>query len=123
MRQLIADIGASLPWLVCVEDGQIFGYAYATKWLARAAYQHMVESSVYLCGATAGKGFGNTLYRTLIAEFQKLQVHTVIGGIVFPNLASIALSKKIWLETAARFVQVGEKLDRWIYLGYWQRVL
>ena len=122
MRQLIADIGASLPWLVCVEDGQILGYAYATKWRARAAYQHVVESSVYLCGGAAGKGLGSALYRALIAELQKLPVHTVIGGIALPNLASIALPEKMGLQKGAHFAQVGKKLDRWIDLGYWQRV-
>ncbi|WP_395826497.1 GNAT family N-acetyltransferase [Collimonas sp.] len=48
MARRITDISASLPWLVCVDDGQILGYAYATTWRARAAYRHAVESSVYL---------------------------------------------------------------------------
>jgi len=123
MSQRITDITAHLPWLVCVEDGQILGYAYATKWRARAAYQHAVESSVYLSGAAGGKGLGSALYHALIAELQKLPVHTVIGGIALPNAASIALHEKMGFEKVAHFAQVGKKFDRWIDVGYWQRVL
>lgn len=123
MRHRIVDITAHFPWLVCVEDEQILGYAYATKWRARAAYQHAVESSVYLSGAAAGKGLGSALYRALIAELEKLPVHVVIGGVALPNAASVALHEKMGFEKVAHFAQVGKKFDRWIDVGYWQRVL
>ncbi|GAC1318596.1 MAG: GNAT family N-acetyltransferase [Collimonas sp.] len=123
MRHRILDITSQFPWLVCVEDGKILGYAYATKWRARAAYQHAVETSVYLSPAAAGKGFGSALYRALIAELKKLPVHVVIGGIALPNEASVALHEKMGYEKVAHFAQVGKKFERWIDVGYWQRVL
>lgn len=123
MRQRILDISANLPWLVCVEGDEILGYAYATKWRARAAYQHAVESSVYLSPLAAGKGLGSALYRALIAELEKLPVHTVIGGIALPNAASIGLHEKMGYVKVAHFAQVGKKFGRWIDVGYWQRVL
>lgn len=123
MAHRIVDITTHFPWLVCVEDGQILGYAYATKWRARAAYQHAVESSVYLSSAAAGKGLGSALYRALIAELEKLPVHVVIGGVALPNAASVALHEKMGFEKVAHFAQVGKKFDRWIDVGYWQRVL
>ncbi|WP_211454514.1 arsinothricin resistance N-acetyltransferase ArsN1 family B [Collimonas antrihumi] len=123
MSHRILDITSQFPWLVCVEDGKILGYAYATKWRARAAYQHAVESSVYLSPAAAGKGFGSALYRALIAELKKLPVHVVIGGIALPNAASVALHEKMGYEKVAHFAQVGKKFERWIDVGYWQRVL
>lgn len=123
MGHRILDITSQFPWLVCVEDGKILGYAYATKWRARAAYQHAVESSVYLSPAAGGKGFGSALYRALIAELKKLPVHVVIGGIALPNAASVALHEKMGFEKVAHFAQVGKKFERWIDVGYWQRVL
>ncbi|HWW06654.1 arsinothricin resistance N-acetyltransferase ArsN1 family B [Collimonas sp.] len=123
MGHRIIDITANFPWLVCVENEQIVGYAYVTKWRARAAYQHAVESSVYLSEAAAGKGFGSALYRALIEELKKLPVHVVIGGIALPNAASVALHEKMGYEKVAHFAQVGRKFDRWIDVGYWQRVL
>lgn len=123
MGHRILDITSQFPWLVCVEDGKILGYAYATKWRARAAYQHAVETSVYLSPAAGGKGFGSALYRALIAELKKLPVHAVIGGIALPNAASVALHEKMGFEKVAHFAQVGKKFERWIDVGYWQRVL
>ncbi|MGC4375054.1 GNAT family N-acetyltransferase, partial [Streptococcus suis] len=36
------------PYLVAVEEGQILGYAYASTYYARAAYDWTVELSVYI---------------------------------------------------------------------------
>jgi L-amino acid N-acyltransferase YncA len=63
------------------------------------------------------------LYRALIAELQRLSVHTVIGGIALPNAASIGLHEKMGFEKVAHFAQVGKKFERWIDVGYWRRVL
>ena len=37
--------GAGLPWLVAVEEGDVVGYAYATKWKERSAYRFSVKSA------------------------------------------------------------------------------
>ncbi|MGS0741494.1 arsinothricin resistance N-acetyltransferase ArsN1 family B [Glaciimonas sp. GG7] len=127
MAQRITDITATFPWLVCVKDcaegEQIHGYAYATKWRARAAYAHAVESSVYLSDAAAGKGLGMMLYRALLAELRKSSVHTVIGGIALPNPASVALHEKMGFEKVGVFREVGRKSATWLDVGYWQLVL
>ena len=42
------------PYLVCEEEGEIVGYAYAGVFKARAAYSHCVETSIYVkMGSTA----------------------------------------------------------------------
>jgi phosphinothricin acetyltransferase len=38
----------SLPWLVLEHDGQVVGYAYASKWKGRCAYRYSVEVSIYV---------------------------------------------------------------------------
>src|SRR5689334_4771334 len=45
-----------LPWLVAALDGRIVGYSYATKWKARAAYRHSVETTIYLQHGFEGRG-------------------------------------------------------------------
>jgi phosphinothricin acetyltransferase len=47
----------------------------------------------------------------------------VIGGIALPNAASVALHEKLGFEKAAYYREVGFKFDRWIDVGYWQKVL
>ena len=40
-----------------------------------------------------------------------------------PNVASIALHEKMGMTKVAHFAEVGRKLDRWVDVAYWQRVL
>ena len=46
IRRRVHDTTVEYPWLVCVFDDQVAGFAYATKHRVRAAYQWSVETSV-----------------------------------------------------------------------------
>ena len=124
MARRIGDVQfASLPWLVAEEQRQVAGYAYAAPWKTRSAYRFSVEITVYLAPANVGRGIGSLLYRHLFGTLQTLGVHAVIGGIALPNPASVALHEKFGLEKVAYFPQVGFKFNRWIDVGYWERIL
>lgn len=131
MAQRIVEVSAIFPWLVYEEDGRILGYAYATKWKARKAYQQSVESSVYMARDSGGKGVGTELYRALFVELKARGVHAVMGGIAQPNPGSIAqpnpgsiaLHEKMGFVKVAHFAQVGRKFDQWIDVAYWQLIL
>ncbi len=97
--------------------------AYAVLWKARSAYRFSVEITVYVAPGMAGRGIGSMLYSHLFAALQPLGVHAVIGGIALPNEASIALHEKFGMEKVAHFQQVGFKFNRWIDVGYWERIL
>jgi phosphinothricin acetyltransferase len=111
---------ASLPWLVAEQDGQIVGYAYASKWKGRSAYRFSVESSAYLDPNAVGNGYGTKLYEHLFASLRECGIHLVIGGIALPNPASVALHEKFGLKKVAHFNEVGFKFEKWIDVGYWQ---
>lgn len=54
------------PYIVLVEeDGSIAGYAYASAFKERAAYQWSVETSIYVKMGLHGKGYGRALYEKL----------------------------------------------------------
>lgn len=54
------------PYIVLVEeDGSIAGYAYASAFKERAAYQWSVETSIYVKMGLHGKGYGRVLYEKL----------------------------------------------------------
>jgi phosphinothricin acetyltransferase len=114
---------ASLPWLVAEQDGRVVGYAYASRWRSRIGYRFATEITVYLDPALPGRGIGSSLYGRLLPLLQERGLHAVIGGIALPNPASVALHEKFGLEKVAHFKEVGFKFDRWIDVGYWQRVL
>ena len=124
MAQRIAETrAAKLPWLLAEANGQVLGYAYASKWKGRCAYRHSVESTVYLDHGKIGQGIGKPLYTTLIDALRACSMHAVIGGVALPNDASIALHERMGFEKVAHFRQVGFKQDRWIDVGYWQLLL
>ena len=126
-QQMAARVGevqqAGLPWLVLEEGGALRGYAYATRWKPRSAYRFSVESSVYLAMGHTGRGHGRRLYEALFEALRARGVHAVIGGIALPNPASVALHERMGMAPVAQFREVGFKFDRWIDVGYWERLL
>lgn len=123
MEKKIRQTKTKLPWLVyCDENNEdkVLGYAYASIWKSRSAFQYSVESSVYIDKNHAGKGIGTKLYEELINKLISLGYHAVIGGIAIPNDDSIKLHEKLGFEKVAHFNQVGKKFGKWIDVEYWQ---
>ncbi|EGM76597.1 sortase-like acyltransferase [Rheinheimera sp. A13L] len=112
-----------LPWLVLEQNGELLGYAYATKWRARSAYRFSVESTVYVKASITSQGIGSQLYQQLLAELKDLGLHLVIGGITLPNEKSVALHEKLGFEKCGHFQQAGFKFEQWRDVGYWQKLL
>jgi len=124
MARRLEDVqGASLPWFVAEAGGVVTGYAYASKWRVRRAYRFSAEVTVYLASDQGGRGLGTALYTRLLDALRALGVHAVLGGIALPNDASIALHEKLGFRKVAHFEQTGFKFDRWIDVGYWERLL
>ena len=48
MEQRINSIKANYPFLVVTEDDEVVGFAYASKWKDKAAYQFCAETTIYL---------------------------------------------------------------------------
>ncbi len=62
MRQRIMKTLQHWPWLVCENKGEVLGYAYASRYRERAAYQWSVEVSVYIDERFHRLGIGRALY-------------------------------------------------------------
>jgi len=123
MEQRVATCTATYPWLVCVEGDSVLGYAYANRWQVRCAYRQCVETTVYLDPGHLGKGCGKLLYAALLPRLTRQGLHTAVAGIALPNAASIRLHERMGFRQVAQFAQVGFKQDRWIDVGYWQKML
>lgn len=124
MEKRLAEVAAaSLPWLVAEEGGEVIGYAYASKWKGRCAYRFSAESTVYLAPAAQRRGIGTALCESLFTLLRAQHIHAVMAGIALPNEASVALHEKLGMKKVAHFEAVGFKFQRWIDVGYWQRLL
>ncbi len=117
----VQDLG--LPWFVYEEDGQVIGYAYATKWKERTAYRFTVETSIYLSNSYAGKGVGSKLYQHLIDHLRTKGFHSIITGISIPNEKSQRLHEKLGFKKIAVYKEAGFKFNRWIDVTNWQLML
>ena len=122
MRRRVSEILENYPFLVGEENGEIIGYAYASRYKTRAGYRHSVEISVYIKNGIEGKGIGTILYQNLFAELKAKPVHAIVAGIALPNEASIRLHEKFGFEKVAHFREVGFKHGRWIDVGYWEKI-
>jgi L-amino acid N-acyltransferase YncA len=123
VEQTAERIGKTLekyPYLVAEVDGAIVGYAYATQFKLREAYQHSAEISIYIKNEAKQKGIGTELYGKLYEELYEGYVHAILAGISLPNDPSVRFFEKLGFRKVAHFDQIGYKLGRWIDVGYWE---
>lgn len=123
MEFRIRDITVKYPWLVCEEGGEVVAYAYAGPWKSRSAYRYSCELAVYVEDGLGGRGYGRKVYETLLEELRDREVRVVIGGILVPNSASVALHEKLGFKKVAHFEKVGFKFGQWQDVGYWELIL
>ena len=64
-KQRIHHTLQKYPYLVAKMEGEILGYAYASAFHARAAYDWCVETSIYVKMDKKRMGIGVSLYRAL----------------------------------------------------------
>lgn len=106
------------------ENGMVGGYAYASAYRPRPAYQWTVESTVYVHPDHQRKGYGRALLTDLIpiceaAGFR--QMIAVIGG--SDHVASIELHRAFGFEVAGALKAVGYKQGRWLDSVIMQRAI
>lgn len=105
------------PWLVLVRDGEIAGYAYASRHRERAAYQWSVDVTAYVREDARGSGVGKRLYGALFDVLVRLGYFQAFAGIALPNAASVALHESMGFAPIGVYRQVGFKHGRWHDVG------
>lgn len=119
----IDKILEKFPYLVAEVGGQVVGYAYASTYYARAAYDWTVECSVYVAQDRRGQGIGKALYEQLERELQVAGFKNFLACIALPNPASIALHERLGYEQVAHFKKVGYKFEQWHDIVWLQKSL
>lgn len=106
------------PYLVAVMDGKIIGYAYASPYKTRAAYQWNVETSIYVAMNEQAKGVGSLLYAKLFSILRKQGVRNAYACISLPNEQSERIHSKFGFSLAGRFHDSGYKFGKWCDIGW-----
>jgi phosphinothricin acetyltransferase len=116
----IEATSASYPWLIAEAEGEVAGYAYATRWRDRAAYRWTAEVAVYVADARRRQGVGRQLYQVLFDLLAQQGLRAVCAGVTLPNDASVALHEACGFTPVGVFRRVGFKFGRWWDVGWWQ---
>ena len=119
----IAKTLEKYPYLVAEEDGVVVGYAYASTYYARAAYDWAVELSVYVSQDARGQGVGSKLYDALEDLLEQIGYIHFLACISLPNEASLALHRKRGYQQVAHFPKIGYKFNRWHDIVWLQKSL
>ncbi|WP_370963358.1 N-acetyltransferase family protein [Amycolatopsis sp. cg9] len=121
--EMARRITAAHAWFVLEDDGHLAGYAYATPFAARAAYQWSCETSIYLERGRRRTGAGRALYETLFARLRERGFRRAFAGMTLPNEASAGLHRALGFEPAGTYRRVGWKHGAWHDVAWVQRDL
>jgi len=125
MSRFLALQDQGYPHRVLAEpDGQIGGYAYASAYRPRPAYQWTVESTVYVHPDCQRMGYGRQLVTDLIAACESAgyrQMIAVIGG--SQHAASIELHRGAGFSDVGVLKNVGFKHGKWLDSVLMQRAI
>ncbi|QIB69067.1 N-acetyltransferase [Aminipila butyrica] len=118
------------PYLVAVEAGQIIGYAYASPFKSRAAYDWAVETTVYLDVNVRGKGFGKQLYLALEDALKKQNIINLYACIAYASSSDAHLSnasaifhEHLGYTQVGYFTKCGYKFDTWYDMIWMEKML
>ena len=111
------------PYLLCEENGEVLGYAYAHRFKPRAAYQWDAELSIYVSRTVYSRGIGQALYGALIDLLQAQGVRNVYGVITSDNERSLRFHKRMGFTDAGTHRKTGYKNGRWHDIVYLSRHL
>ena len=107
------------PWLVFEQSGEVLGYAYASTFRDRRAYDWGVEVSIYVRSDAHGRGIGRTLYSTLFDLLRAQNYCQAIAGATMPNEGSERLHLSMGFKEIACFPNIGYKFGRWHDVVFW----
>jgi L-amino acid N-acyltransferase YncA len=114
MRKRITSTLAKYPWLVYEVDNKVVGYASASQYNVRPAYDWSVTVSIYLHETARGLGVGRKLYTELFEILRKQNFFNAYAGITIPNPASLGLHKSMGFVEVGLTPNVGYKAGQWL---------
>ena len=120
MARRIESTTDTHPWLVCESADRVVGYAYASQFSGRTAYQWTVEASAYVDPRHQGRGVGRALYETLLAILSEQGFVEAYAGIALPNEQSVRFHESMGFVHHTTYPEVGYKLGAWHDVGWWR---
>ena len=105
------------------KNGVPIGYAYASAFKGRAAYDWSVETSIYVSQNLRSSGVGSLLYQKLEKYLTAQHICNVCACITYPNPPSISFHEKLGYKTVAHFHASGFKQGEWHDMIWMEKTL
>ena len=129
-RRRIETVKQNYPWIVAEEYGKIIGYAYASTFKPRDAYQWAVETSIYVDSNMKRCGIGRMLHEVLeqcLKEQGILNMNACISFIEpedeYLTLDSVRFHEQLGYRRVAHFHQCGKKFGRWYDMIWMEKMI
>lgn len=119
----IASTLEAYPWLCCEIDGRFAGYAYASRFRARAAYQWTAETTVYVADWARKRGVARGLYTSLLECCRVIGHRTAVGVIGLPNEPSVRFHRAMGFVEVGVIHRCGYKFNQWQDAGWYERAI
>ena len=118
------------PYLVAEKNGKIVGYAYASCFKNRAAYDWCVETSIYVNYVLKRCGIGKKLYLALEKALKAQHITNLNACISSPiendeylDTNSIDYHHHLGYQMIGKFHQCGYKFNRWYDMVWMEKFI
>jgi phosphinothricin acetyltransferase len=101
------------PRLVASLGGQVVAWAALSKVSSGCAYGGVMEISIYVDPAVAGRGIGSRLMASLVEASEAARIWTLEAWVFPENSASMALHERHGFRVVGRREKLGQMGDRW----------
>lgn len=118
------------PYIVAEQNGRILGYAYASAFARRAAYNWSVELSIYLDMEIRRQGIGGRLYKAMEEILKEMHILNMNACISWPKTEDEHLTKNsvqfhehMGFRLAGEFHDSGYKFGRWYNVVWMEKMI
>lgn len=111
------------PVLVAVDGDELLGWGSLNQFNARAAYDHVVDFSIYVAREARGRGVGNALLAALIERARAIGFHKMVLA-AFPfNDRGMKLYERHGFRTVGIYKEQGMLDGKWIDVILMEKIL
>ena len=129
-EERITNILKKYPYLVAEYDGEILGYAYTHAFVGRAAYDHAVETTIYLKEGKTKMGVGRMLYEALERISQAQNIFNMNACIGYPEIEdehltmnSVQFHEHMGYRMVGTFHNCGYKFGTWYHMVWMEKII
>ena len=126
----IETVQQKYPWIVAMVNGKVVGYAYASAFKPRDAYQWAIETSIYVDNNNKRSGIGRQLHEALEQRLKMqgiLNMNACISFIEpedeYLTQDSVRFHERLGYQKVAHFHQCGTKFNRWYDMIWMEKMI